>query len=264
MEISKNKLSVYSRLGNRKQREKLGLFLAEGEKCVNDTLPFFTPEAILSLDGTVNATEQPDKIPLFTVSKTEMRKISQLQTLPNVIAIYRMPLTSDLDTSLLPKSLTLLLDSVQDPGNLGTILRIASWFGIRQVVLGTGCADPFNPKTVQSSMGAVGMVKIVQMDLASLIEAYPEIPVCGTLLDGENIYETSLTLPAFVVMGNEGNGLSEGIRKKVNLPLMIPSFAGGPHAESLNVAAATAITVSEFMRRSYPMHIAHCTLHNQR
>lgn len=250
MEISKNKLSLFSRLGSRKQREKLGLFLAEGEKCVSDTLPFFTPEAILSLEDNVNITEKNDEFPSYTVSQNEMRKISQLQTLPNVIAIYRMPKESEIDTSILSESLTLLLDAVQDPGNLGTILRIASWFGIKQVVLGTGCADPYNPKTIQSSMGAIGMVKIIQMDLINFIEKYPDIPVCGTLLDGENIYETNLTLPAFVVMGNEGNGLSEEVRTKVNMPLLIPSFASGPHAESLNVAAATAITVSEFMRKN--------------
>lgn len=146
--------------------------------------------------------------------------------------------------------LTLMLDSVQDPGNLGTILRIASWFGVARVVLGQGCADPFNPKAVQSSMGAVGMVKMIQGDLVPIMESNPEIPVCGTLLDGTDIYATPLSLPAFVVMGNEGNGLSEAVRKKVNKPLLIPNFASGPHAESLNVAAATAITVSEFMRRT--------------
>ncbi len=99
-------------------------------------------------------------------------------------------------------------------------------------------------------MGAIGMVKFCQSDLLPIIESNPEIPVCGTLLDGTDIYTTSLNLPAFVVMGNEGQGLSEEVREKVNKPLLIPSFAKGPHAESLNVAAATAVTVSEFMRRT--------------
>lgn len=248
MEISKTKVNLYSRLGSRKQREKLGLFLAEGDKCVADTLPFFSPETILVLDGQAGYEDKYAGLPVFTINQAEMRKISQFQTLPEVIAVYKMPKEATLDTALLSNSLTLMLDAVQDPGNLGTILRIASWFGIQQVVLGTGCADPYNPKAVQSSMGAIGMTRIIQADLLPIIDAHPEIPVCGTLLDGENIYNADLKLPAFVVMGNEGNGLSEKIRRRVNLPLLIPSFASGPHAESLNVAAATAITVSEFMR----------------
>lgn len=250
MKISKTKLNLYSRLGIRKHREKLRLFLAEGEKCVADTVPFFTPEAILVLESDIKCAEIYGGYPVFTVTETEMKEISQFQSLPSIIAVYKMPTACSIDDMELSHGLTLLLDAIQDPGNLGTILRIASWFGVAQVVLGTGCADPFNPKSVQSSMGAVGMVRIVQKDLASVIDSHPEIPVCGTLLDGTDIYSTPLSLPAFVAMGNEGNGLSNELRERVNLPLLIPSFASGPHAESLNVAAATAITVSEFMRRT--------------
>lgn len=250
MNLSKTKLNLYSRLGSRKQREKLGLFLAEGEKCVADTVPFFTPEAILVLEADTKYAQIYAGYPVFTVTEAEMKEISQFQSLPSIVAVYKMLPANTLDEEKLRKSLTLLLDAIQDPGNLGTILRIASWFGVAQVVLGTGCADPFNPKAVQSSMGAVGMVRIIQGDLTSVIDSHPEIPVCGTLLDGTDIYTTPLSLPAFVVMGNEGNGLSDEIRKRVTLPLLIPSFASGPHAESLNVAAATAVTVSEFMRQT--------------
>lgn len=248
MEISKTKVNLYSRLGSRKQREKLGLFIAEGRKCVADTLGFFEVEAIIALDSACISSDEYAGFPLLSVDETEMRRISQLQTLPEVVAVYKIPDATSLDTSLLSHSLTLMLDAVQDPGNLGTILRIASWFGISQVILGKGCADPYNPKTVQSSMGAVGMVRIIQADIIDIIDEYPDIPVCGTLLDGENIFKADLSLPAFVVMGNEGNGLSSAVRARVNKPLLIPSFAKGPHAESLNVAAATAITVSEFLR----------------
>lgn len=249
MNISKTKLNLYSRLGNRKQREKLGLFIAEGVKCVADTLPFFIPEAILVLESSTGLPVEYTSFPVYKLSESEMRSVSQMQTLPDVIAVYKMPELKDVMSADLSVGLTLLLDAVQDPGNLGTILRIASWFGVKNVILGTGCADPFNPKAVQSSMGAVGMVDMLQADLLSVIDAYQDIPVCGTLLDGTDIYTTPLPIPAFVVMGNEGSGLSEAIRQKVNKPLLIPSFAVGPHAESLNVAAATAITVSEFMRR---------------
>ncbi len=249
MNLSKTKLNLYSRLSSRKQREKLGFFIAEGTKCVSDTFHFFTPEAIILRESANTDIESYKKFPLYYVSDSEMRELSQFQSLPEIIAVFRMPKDIEIEEENFSEGLTLMLDAVQDPGNLGTILRIASWFGVARVVLGTGCADPFNPKAIQSSMGAIGMVRIFQSDLMSIINSNPDIPVCGTLLDGTDIYTTPLSLPAFVVMGNEGNGLSEEIRKRVNLPLLIPSFATGPHAESLNVAAATAITISEFMRR---------------
>ncbi|MDE7347387.1 MAG: RNA methyltransferase [Muribaculaceae bacterium] len=242
-------MNLYSRLNSRKQREKLGLFIAEGEKCVADTISFFSPEAIVVIEGYSQIYERYKDLPIYTVSKTDMKKLSQFQSLPDVVAIYKIPDTVKFCDNEFESGLTLMLDAVQDPGNLGTILRIASWFGVARVVIGTGCADPFNPKAVQSSMGAVGMVRFWQTDLLPIIEANQNIPVCGTLLDGADIYTATLSLPAFVVMGNEGNGLSDEMRRKVNMPLLIPSFANGPHAESLNVAAATAVTISEFMRR---------------
>ncbi len=237
-------------MNSRKQREKLGLFIAEGEKCVADTIGMFSPEAVIVLEGNDDLAHKYKDYPLSMVTEQDMRKLSQFQSLPDVVAVYLLPSQIESIEENFTSGLTLMLDAVQDPGNLGTILRIASWFGVARVVLGSGCADPYNPKAVQSSMGAIGMVKIIQGNLLSIIRDNPKIPVCGTLLDGTDIYTTPLSLPAFVVMGNEGNGLSEDIRKVVNLPLMIPSFASGPHAESLNVAAATAITISEFMRRT--------------
>lgn len=248
MILSKNKINLYSRLGSRKLREKTGLFLAEGSKCVEDTISHFEVEALILLEGSTFDANRYDIAPYY-VDSNDMRRISQLQTLPDVIGVYRIPDISGIDESRLSKSLTLLLDGIQDPGNLGTILRIASWFGIEQVVLGKGCADPYNPKAVQSSMGAVGMVRTVQADLIELVDAHPDIPLCGTLLEGSDIYTTPLPSPAMIAMGNEGNGLSDEVRRRVTLPLHIPSFADGAHAESLNVAAATAVTVSEFRRR---------------
>lgn len=249
MILSKTKFNLFCRLNSRKQREKLGLFIAEGLKCVSDTIRFFTPEAIIVKDGDIEMSERYLEYPVYTVTESDMRKLSQFQSLPSVIAVYRLPKLQKFIKQDYDSGLTLMLDGVQDPGNLGTILRIASWFGVTQVVIGEGCADPFNPKAVQASMGAVGMVRFSQEALLPILESNTDIPVCGTLLDGTDIYTTPLQLPAFVVMGNEGNGLSEELRQKVNLPLLIPSFAIGPHAESLNVAAATAITISEFMRR---------------
>ncbi|MDE6340998.1 MAG: RNA methyltransferase, partial [Muribaculaceae bacterium] len=229
---------------------KIGLFIAEGTKCLEDTFVHFDVEALIMLDGSAFDAGRYSITPHIADS-SDMRRISQFQTLPDVIGVYRIPEPQPIDEAMLSTSLTLLLDGIQDPGNLGTILRIASWFGIGQVVLGKGCADPYNPKAVQSSMGAVGMVRTVQADLIELAEAHPDIPLCGTLLEGSDIYTTPLPSPAMIAMGNEGNGLSEQLRRRVTLPLHIPSFANTPHAESLNVAAATAVTVSEFRRRQY-------------
>lgn len=251
MILSKTKLNLYLRLNSRKQREKLGMFIAEGLKCMADTVRFFNPEAIIVKEGAADIYERYGEYPAYFVSESDMRKLSQFQSLPDVIAIYRIPEPKQFSNKDFESGLTLMLDGVQDPGNLGTILRISSWFGVARVIIGTGSADPFNPKAVQASMGAIGMVDFIQEDLLPIIEKNPEIPVYGTLLDGTDIYTTPLLLPAFVVMGNEGNGLSDELRRKVNHPLLIPSFATGPHAESLNVAAATAITVSEFMRRHH-------------
>lgn len=249
MHISKTKLSAYSRLENRKQRQKSGLFTAEGSKCVADTLGCFEAEAIIALPQWIKSHQETANLPIMEADATEMHLLSQLQTVPEVIAVYKLPELSGPEPELMKSGLTLLLDSVQDPGNLGTIIRTASWFGVSQVVLGTGCVDPFNQKTVMSSMGAIGMVRLCQADLPSMIDGHPDIPVYGTLLDGKDIYEAELNTPAFIAMGNEGNGLSEAVRDRVTSPLLIPSFADGPHAESLNVAAATAITLSEFRRR---------------
>lgn len=249
MHISKSKISAYSRLESRKQRLKAGLFTAEGSKCVADTIGHFDVEAIVALPQWIESHPELEIVRILEADESEMKQISQLQTVPEVIAIYKMPELPEPDSGLIRTELTLLLDAVQDPGNLGTIIRTASWFGVSQVVLGTGCTDPFNQKTVMSSMGAIGMVRLCQADLPTLIDANPEIPVYGTLLDGEDIYGADLKTPAMVAMGNEGNGLSEAVRLRVTSPLLIPSFAKGPHAESLNVAAATAITLSEFRRR---------------
>lgn len=249
MHISKTKIGIFSRLENRKQRLKAGLFTAEGAKCVADTIGHFEVEAIVALPDWIARSPQYAHLEVLEADEADMKRISQLQTVPEVIAVYRLPVIPDPDTDKMKTGLTLLLDSVQDPGNLGTIIRTASWFGVSQVVLGVGCVDPFNQKTVMSSMGAIGMVSLAQADLCSLIDANKDIPVYGTLLDGKNIYDAELKNPAFIAMGNEGNGLSEAVRDRVTSPLLIPSFANGPHAESLNVAAATAITLSEFQRR---------------
>ena len=149
-------------------------------------------------------------------------------------------------------SLILALDGVQDPGNLGTIIRIADWFGITDIVCSEDTADAYNPKTVQATMGSIARTKIVYTDLSAYLESLPnETPVYGTMLDGTDIYEQSLTRHGVIIMGNEGKGISKEITRHINHRLFIPEYPKDrPSAESLNVAIATAITCAEFRRRS--------------
>ena len=146
--------------------------------------------------------------------------------------------------------LSIALDGIQDPGNLGTIIRIADWFGIRDIICSEDTVDAWNPKVVQATMGSIARVNIIYFNLPQFIDTLPhDYPVYGTLLDGENIYTQSLTSHGLIVMGNEGNGISPEVRSRVNRRLLIPSYRTDDTAESLNVAIATAITCSEFRRR---------------
>ena len=147
-------------------------------------------------------------------------------------------------------SLSLALDGIQDPGNLGTIIRIADWFGIEQIFCSDDTVDAWNPKVVQATMGSIARVNIIYFNLLEFLDTLPaDFPVYGTLLDGDNIYTQPLTPHGLIVMGNEGNGISPEIRQKVNRRLLIPSYRTDDTAESLNVAIATAITCAEFRRR---------------
>ena len=201
------------------------------------------------------------------ISDEELRRLSFLQHPQQVLATFPIPasptLNSQLSTvnyqlstlnsqlSTLNSQLSLALDGIQDPGNLGTIIRIADWFGIETIFCSPDTADAYAPKVVQATMGSLARVKIVYQDLATLIDALPaDFPVYGTLLDGNDIYAEPLTPHGLIVMGNEGNGISAEIAQKINRRLLIPNFpADRPTADSLNVAIATAITCAEFRRR---------------
>lgn len=247
MELSKARQSIYAQLSQRKMRDKHGLFIAEGRKCVEDTIGLFTPEAVVVADGFTVPEEWSCGDVVFEVTRQQMNKISSLSTSPDVLAVYRVPRgfyehvpAPDAD------KLYLMLDGVRDPGNLGTIIRTAHWFGIDRIYASRDTVDLFNPKTVQSTMGSLGRVEVVYCDLAEVIGANPEMPVYGTLLNGENIYKATLTEHGFIVMGNEGKGISDELRELVNCPLLIPPYFADEHSESLNVAIATAVTLSEF------------------
>lgn len=236
--ISKNQIKFVRQLEQKKYRKKEGLFVAEGPKVVGDLLRAgFKAHTIFA------TSEWESQGQTFQeVSDEELRRVSFLQHPQRVLALFFIPTESVPSVS----SLSLALDDVQDPGNLGTIIRIADWFGIDTIYCSENTADAWSPKVVQATMGSIARVNIIYTDLQELISK-AQVPVYGTLLDGQDIYTQELSKEGIIVMGNEGNGISAPIRKLINRKLLIPQFHEGP--ESLNVAIATAITCSEFRRR---------------
>ncbi len=237
--ISKNQQKLIRGLELKKFRRREQLFVAEGPKVVGDLVKAgYTPQTLFS------TTEQPGA---QLVTEDELRRISFLQHPQQVLALFPLP-EPELEQPQ-PGSLYLALDGVQDPGNLGTIIRLADWFGIGTIYCSEDTADAWAPKVVQATMGSIARVKVIYANLGELLDN-TTLPVYGTLLDGNDIYQEKLTAEGIIVMGNEGNGISADIRQKVNRRLLIPSFHRGDTAESLNVAIATAITCSEFRRRN--------------
>lgn len=250
--ISKNRVKLIRSLEKKKQRNELGLFLAEGNKLVADMLPAFEAELILAKSSWLASQGDLPARELLDADEEDIRKASLLKNPQDVIAVFRQPDWS-IETVDPAGQLVLALDGVQDPGNLGTIIRIADWFGLESIVCSPDTADLFNPKVVQATMGALARVKVFYTDLTEWLSQQKEkgVSIYGTLLDGEDIYRKELTKTGILIMGNEGNGISPEIEALVNEKLFIPSFpAGRDTSESLNVATATAIVCAEFRRRS--------------
>ena len=256
MELSKSRISLYSQLSRRKIRDRERLFIAEGIKSVDDTADSFTPEAFIATEQWWNTpTALRDKLLdkhkeiCFNVSSQVISKISTLSTPPEIIAVYRQPDRTSVVPMPNPSELYLILDGIQDPGNLGTIMRTAHWFGIARIYASEDTVDLYNSKTIQATMGSLGKVEIIYCDLSELVNQNPELPLYGTLLEGENIYKADLRQSGFIAMGNEGKGLSGVLRSKITTPLNIPPYHPTRHGESLNVAIATAIVLSQFRMR---------------
>ena len=244
--LSKNQLKLVRSLEMKKNRRHEGLFVAEGPKVVGDLL-----RAGFKARNVFSTVEREGA---QIVTEEELRRLSFLQHPQEVLAVMEIPDNSSLSTSSLPfltkGRLALALDGVQDPGNVGTIVRIADWFGIDTIYCSPDTADVYGPKVVQATMGSLAHVHIFYIDLVELL-SHVEVPVYGTLLDGKNIYEEELSQEGIIVMGNEGNGISEPIRQLISRRLLIPNYHTSDEntAESLNVAIATAITCAEFKRR---------------
>lgn len=242
--ISKNKLALYSSLANSKMRKRHSLFIAEGRKCVADTLSHFhCRNLIVTSEGLDFAVEHGANVDVLEVTAKEMKSLSSLSTPSDVLAVYEIP--AEPECHIDEDSLYLVLDGVRDPGNLGTIIRTAHWFGIHTILASRDSVDIYNPKTIQSSMGSVAGVRFIYTDLVDLFSKFSDMPVYGLLLDGANIYHADLGKSGFIVMGNEGKGISPELRKLVDHPLLIPP-SDPEHGESLNVAIATAVTLALF------------------
>ena len=272
--ISKNQIKFIRQLEQKKFRRREGLFVAEGTKVVGDLLAHYQPHSLFATPDWLASNSVPELSrsvvpepvegqdgPIVTeVSPEELSRISFQQHPQQVLALFPIPTVLstvpepvegvDGPFTFSPLHLSLALDGIQDPGNLGTIIRIADWFGIQTIFCSEDTVDAWNPKVVQATMGSIARVNIIYTSLVELIDTLPDdYPVYGTLLDGDNIYTQPLTPHGLIVMGNEGNGISPEIRQKVNHRLLIPSYRTDDTAESLNVAIATAITCAEFRRR---------------
>ncbi len=229
--ITKAQIKLIRSLELKKFRKQYGLFVAEGHKIISDLRQYY--ELVDLFEG------------------EDARKASLLDTPADMVATFRIPDSPSNNGGIDLSQLSLALDSVQNPGNMGTIIRLADWFGIEDIYLSEGCADVFSPKVVQATMGSLARVRTHYCDLPSLISSLPsDFPVYGTFLDGTDIYRESLSENGMIVMGNEGHGVSEEVAQLVTRKLFIPNYpAGRTTGESLNVAIATAVVCSEFRRR---------------
>ena len=248
--LSKNQVKLITSLSQKKHRDETGLFVAEGTKLVLEIAHFFQIRLLVATAGWASQFESQVQSPISIVTQDELSKISGQKTPQGVLAVFEKNETA-FSIPEVANSLSLALDDVQDPGNLGTIIRIADWFGIRNIFCSLHCADVFGPKTVQATMGALARVRVHYVDLEAFFTQLPQpFPIYGTFMDGTNIYSETLTSHGIILMGNEGNGISEKTGKLVSNRLLIPNFPlGEPTSESLNVGVATAIVCAEFRRR---------------
>ena len=248
--ISKATIKRIHALEMRKYRKNERLFVAEGPKLVNELYMSMKPVYVAALPEWIASNANLlNNTTYDTLTPEELQKASLLMHPQQVIALFQIP-ENELNPDLLKDELILMLDGVQDPGNLGTIARVADWFGIRHIICSPDTADIYNPKAIQATMGALARVKFYYTELAMVLSQYSG-PIYGTFLDGNNIYKEELSRNGIIVMGNEGKGISKRTREMINRRLLIPNYPEGTlTTESLNVAIATSIVCAEFRRRS--------------
>lgn len=240
--VSKNQIKFIKSLSQKKNRQQEGLFIVEGVKGV---LEFLNSDYKLkNLFTTKLIFDAPSDL-IFEITGVELKKISALKNPNTALAIFEIPEQNQIRDN----GLIIALDDVRDPGNLGTIIRLCDWYDIKSLVCSLNTVDCYNAKVVQATMGSLTRVNVQYLDLSKHLESC-KTEIFGTFLAGENIYASNLPTDGIIVLGNEANGISEVIEKKVNRKLTIPQFGANKATESLNVANATAILLSEFRRRT--------------
>lgn len=250
MAISKNKIKYIRSLELKKNRKEEKVFLAEGPKLIEELAGSFPCRLLMATSEWLYNNPDAKAEEIYEVTNEELIRASLLKTPQEVLAIFEQP-DYTIDFNRITDSLSLVLDDIQDPGNLGTIIRLADWFGIKSIICSTGTVDVYNPKTIQATMGGIAGVKVFYTPLVKFLETVGAMNIYGTFLEGENIYEQKLCSTGIIVMGNEGNGISPEIKRMINKKLYIPNYPPGRQtAESLNVAIATAITCAEFRRQN--------------
>lgn len=243
--LSKNEIKYIQNLSQKKNRQQVMEFIVEGPKLTNELL-LRKPDWLVKLYGTKDWWEKQTKQLqqqfssfFFAIEIFELEKISNLQTPQEVVAIALLPSYSYVEEE---DVWLLALDGIQDPGNLGTIIRTAHWFGIEQIICSLDCADAFSPKVVQATMGSIFEVKVIYQNLETLLSKQ-KLPVYGALLEGDNIYKKTNLQKGVILIGNEGKGISKILLPLVSSPITIPSIGD---AESLNAAVATGILLAQF------------------
>lgn len=252
-ELTNSLRKLIRSLDTAKHRRETGLFAAEGTKCIHDTAGHFVcrylfakPSWIMNNHDTVSRLSASET---YAATTADMERMTNLSTPSQAIAVYEIPQPGVFNTETTDTDLVVALDRIQDPGNLGTIVRLCDWMGVTTIIASADTADIWSPKTVQATMGAISRVNIIYCDLPAVLDRC-QAPVYGTFLDAPSIYGTSLETNGVVVFGNEGQGISDAVAAKVSHRLYIPSYPPDrPTSESLNVATAAAITLSEFRSR---------------
>jgi len=241
--LPKSQIKLITSLAQKKYRISLGLFIAEGYKTVKELLD--SPMKLHRLYITNPEYRSLTKNHTL-ISDIELKKISLLKTPNDILGVFKIPDSDHIDT----RGLIVALDDIRDPGNLGTIIRLCDWFGVKSLVCSTNTVDCYNPKVVQATMGSLSRVNLSYLDLQKFLKDNSDKPIYGTFMEGQDIYKETLSDTGIIVMGNEANGISEPIARLTNKRLVIPQFGETKATESLNVATATSIILSEFRRSS--------------
>lgn len=251
MAITKSTIQWIRSLERKKERDSQGVFLAEGPKICLELLRQSKCVHLFVTSTDLLPASHPGEWPVQMISLSELERMSLQKTPQGMLGVFMKPSEEEaVDTK---SNLVLALDGVQDPGNVGTIIRLADWFGVKDLVLSPQCADVYSPKVVQATMGAIARIRFHVMPLEPFLENLPEdCPIYTTELEGKSIYNEPLSTNGVIVMGNEGKGVSPRVRALSKRRLLIPSYpALATTSESLNVSIATAVILSEFRRRQH-------------